>query len=59
MFHFCENVDLRAVNKQVIEALIKSGADRLGGNRNQMMMGLSGHADRVQQSDKVRGQMNF
>ena len=34
LFHFCENVDLRAANKQVIEALIKAGAfDRLGGNR--------------------------
>ncbi len=38
LFHFCENVDLRAANKQVIEALIKAGAfDRLGGNRAQMM----------------------
>ncbi|HSV98661.1 MAG TPA: DNA polymerase III subunit alpha [Sedimentisphaerales bacterium] len=62
LFHFCENVDLRAVNKQVIEALIKGGAfDRLGGNRNQMMMGLE-RAMQVGsslQSDKVRGQMNF
>ncbi|HON91311.1 MAG TPA: DNA polymerase III subunit alpha [Sedimentisphaerales bacterium] len=62
LFHFCENVDLRAVNKQVIEALIKSGAfDRLGGNRNQMMMGLE-RAMQIGsslQSDKVRGQMNF
>ena len=33
LFHFCENVDLRAANKQVLEALIKAGAfDRLGGN---------------------------
>jgi DNA polymerase-3 subunit alpha len=62
LFHFCENVDLRAVNKQVIEALIKGGAfDRLGGNRNQMMMGLE-RAMQVGsslQSDKVCGQMNF
>ena len=28
LFHFCENVDLRAVNKQVLEALIK-GRGRL------------------------------
>ena len=41
LFHFCENVDLRAVNKQVIEALIKGGAfDNLGGSRAQMMVGL-------------------
>ena len=62
LFHFCENVDLRAVNKQVIEALIKGGAfDRLGGNRNQMMMGLE-RAMQIGsslQSDKVSGQMNF
>ncbi|NLH43455.1 MAG: DNA polymerase III subunit alpha [Planctomycetes bacterium] len=62
LFHFCENVDLRTVNKQVIEALIKGGAfDRLGGNRNQMMMGLE-RAMQVGsslQSDKVSGQMNF
>ena len=34
LFHFCENVDMRAANKQVMESLIKAGAfDRLGGNR--------------------------
>jgi DNA polymerase-3 subunit alpha len=62
LFHFCENVDLRAVNKQVIEALIKGGAfDRLGGNRNQMMQGLEKamQIGSSLQSDKVRGQMNF
>ena len=62
LFHFCENVDLRAANKQVSEALIKAGAfDRLGGNRHQMMVGLeramSGGASL--QSDKQNGQMNF
>ena len=41
LFHFCENVELRAANKQVIEALIKAGAfDKLGGNRAQMLAGL-------------------
>jgi DNA polymerase-3 subunit alpha len=41
LFHFCETVDHRATNKQVLESLIKAGAfDRLGGNRNQMMAGL-------------------
>ncbi|MHC5091596.1 MAG: DNA polymerase III subunit alpha [Planctomycetota bacterium] len=41
LFHFCENVDLRAVNKQVLEALIKGGAfDSSGGSRAQMMAGL-------------------
>ncbi len=41
LFQFCENVDLRAVNKQVMESLIKAGAfDKLGGNRAQMVAGM-------------------
>jgi DNA polymerase-3 subunit alpha len=62
LFHFCENVDLRAANKQVIEALIKAGAfDRLGGNRAQMMAGLekSMQIGATFQADKQNGQMNF
>ncbi len=62
LFHFCENVDLRAVNKQVIEAMIKAGAfDRLGGNRHQMMDGLEKAMEigASLQSDKVSGQMNL
>ncbi len=38
IFHFCENVDLRLLNKRVIESLIKAGAlDSLGAPRAQMM----------------------
>ena len=62
LFHFCENVDLRAANKQVLEALIKSGAfDNLGGNRAQMMAGLEKAMQNGagMQSDKQAGQMNF
>ncbi len=62
LFHFCENVDLRAVNKQVIEALIKAGAfDKLGGNRAQMMAGLEKAMQNGAglQADKQAGQMNF
>jgi len=62
LFQFCENVDLRAVNKQVIEALIKAGAfDRLGGNRAQMMAGLEKamQVGSSLQADKQDGQMNF
>ncbi|MHC4212559.1 MAG: DNA polymerase III subunit alpha, partial [Planctomycetota bacterium] len=62
LFHFCENVDLRAANKQVLEALIKGGAfDRLGGNRHQMMVGLEKamQTGSQLQSDKQSGQMNF
>jgi len=62
LFHFCENVDLRAANKQVLEALIKAGAfDRLGGNRHQMTAGLERAMEggASLQSDKIKGQMNF
>jgi DNA polymerase-3 subunit alpha len=62
LFHFCENVDLRAVNRQVIEALIKAGAfDRLGGNRRQMLEGLEKAMEvgASLQSDKISGQMNL
>jgi len=62
LFHFCENVDLRAANKQVLEALIKAGAfDNLGGNRAQMMAGLERAMDNGAglQADKQAGQMNF
>jgi len=62
LFHFCENADLRAANKQVIEALIKAGAfDRLGGNRAQMTAGLEKamQIGTTVQADRQNGQMNF
>ncbi len=62
LFDFCEKVDLRAVNKQVIEALIKAGAfDHLGGNRRQMVEGLEGAMENgsSMQADRASGQMNF
>jgi DNA polymerase-3 subunit alpha len=41
LFQFCENVDLRLLNKRVIESLIKAGAlDSLGARRAQMMAAL-------------------
>jgi DNA polymerase-3 subunit alpha len=41
LFQFCENVDLRLLNKRVIESLIKAGAlDSLGARRAQMMPAL-------------------
>jgi DNA polymerase-3 subunit alpha len=62
LFHFCENVDPRAANKQVVEALIKAGAfDRLGGNRAQMIASLE-KAMQIgagAQADKLKGQMSF
>jgi len=62
IFHFCENVELRAANKQVIEALIKAGAfDKLGGNRSQMLAGLEKAMQNGAefQDDRQKGQMNF
>ncbi|MBZ5515651.1 MAG: DNA polymerase III subunit alpha [Acidobacteriia bacterium] len=41
LFQFCENVDLRLLNKRVIESLIKAGAlDSLGARRAQMTAAL-------------------
>ncbi len=38
IFQFCENVDLRLMNKRVIESLVKAGAlDSLGARRSQSM----------------------
>jgi len=62
LFYFCENVDMRAANKQVIESLIKAGAfDKLGGNRAQMIAAME-KAMQIGsdlQVDKQAGQMNF
>ncbi|MGC9454650.1 MAG: DNA polymerase III subunit alpha [Phycisphaerae bacterium] len=41
LYHFCESVDLRAVNRIAIEALIKCGAfDALGASRAEMVAAL-------------------
>jgi DNA polymerase III subunit alpha len=38
LFQFCENVDLRLLNKRVIESLIKAGAtDSMGARRSQLL----------------------
>jgi DNA polymerase III subunit alpha len=62
LFHFCENVSMRAANKQVLESLIKAGAfDKLGGNRAQMAAGLEQAMENgaALQVDRNNGQMNF
>ncbi len=62
LFHFCENTDMRAVNRQVIDALIKAGAfDKLGGTRAQMAAGLDKamQIGTTSQRDKSSGQMNL
>lgn len=50
---FCERVDLRKVNKKVVEALIKCGAfDTLGGRRAQFFSGLEDAMDIAQRLQK-------
>jgi DNA polymerase III subunit alpha len=62
LYHFCEYVNLRAVNRGSIEALIKCGAfDALGAHRAAMSAALD-DAMRLGQSaasDRKSGQMNF
>jgi DNA polymerase-3 subunit alpha len=52
LYEFCERVDLRKVNKRVMESLIKCGAfDSMGSRRSSMMAGLEDaleHGQRVQ-----------
>jgi DNA polymerase III subunit alpha len=62
IFDFCERVDLRKVNKRVIESLIKSGAfDTLGLKRSQLFAGLEDileYGQRVQR-EKTDPQMGL
>jgi DNA polymerase-3 subunit alpha len=56
---FCERVDLRKVNKKVLEALVKCGAfDSLGGKRSQYMAALEEAMEVGQkvQKEKAQGQ---
>jgi DNA polymerase-3 subunit alpha len=53
LFGFCERVDLKKVNKRVIESLIKCGAfDSTGANRSQMMTALEDALDYGQRMQK-------
>lgn len=59
---FFNSVDLRRVNKKVIEGLIKAGAfDRFGFHRAQLMSGYSVFLDRAvgHQKDKEVGQVSL
>ncbi|MDQ1470117.1 MAG: polymerase subunit alpha, partial [Bryobacterales bacterium] len=43
IYHFCEHADLSAINRRVIESLIRAGAlDSLEGTRPQLMLALDG-----------------
>jgi DNA polymerase-3 subunit alpha len=55
LFDFCERVDLKKVNKRVIESLIKCGAfDSTGARRSQMMAALEDALDYGQRVQKER-----
>jgi DNA polymerase-3 subunit alpha len=51
-FEFCENVDLRLLNKRVIESLIKSGAMDSLGRRAQLMAVIDKAMDRAQKAQR-------
>ena len=59
LYEFCENVDLRAVTKRVIESLVKSGAfDSLGHSRKSLVDILDRTIENGQktQRDRLSGQ---
>lgn len=62
LYHFCEHVDLRAVNRATIEALIKCGAfDALGAHRA-AMLAAAGNAVELGNAvaeDRRSGQLSF
>jgi DNA polymerase-3 subunit alpha len=57
-WEFCEKVDLRVMNKRVIESLIKAGALDSLGNRGQLMAAVDKAMERAQkaQKDAAQGQ---
>jgi DNA polymerase-3 subunit alpha len=55
LFDFCERVDMKKVNKRVVESLIKCGAfDATGAKRSQMMAALESALDYGQRIQKER-----
>jgi DNA polymerase-3 subunit alpha len=52
IFEFCENVDLRLLNKRVVESLIKSGAMDSMGSRAALMSILDKAMDRAQKAQR-------
>jgi len=62
IFDFCRRVDLRAVNKRVMESLIKCGAfDSLPGYRSQNLAAIDKAIEEASQiqRDRERGQLSF
>jgi DNA polymerase-3 subunit alpha len=52
IFDFCEKVDLRLLNKRVIESLVKSGAMDAFGHRAQLIAVLDKAMERAQKSQR-------
>ena len=52
IYEFCENVDLRLLNKRVLESLIKSGAMDSLGRRAQLMAVLDRAMERAQKAQR-------
>ncbi len=62
IYHLCQSIDSRLVNRGAMEAMIKAGAfDSLGGHRGQMMAALEDAmaSGAKVQKDKQMGQMSF
>ncbi len=62
LFDFCERVDLKRLNRRVLESLIKCGAfDSTGGHRSQLMAALDEAIDHGQKlsRDRQGGQANM
>ncbi|MDZ7393326.1 MAG: DNA polymerase III subunit alpha [candidate division KSB1 bacterium] len=62
LFDFCARVDLRVVNKKVLESLIQAGAmDSLGGHRAQLMAALEAAVNWGQalQAERAIGQTSI
>jgi DNA polymerase-3 subunit alpha len=62
LMDFCSRIDMRTINKRVIESLIKCGAfDSIGAKRSQLLEVLSQTVDAaaVAQKDKASGQLGL
>ncbi len=54
-FQFCERVDVRTVNKRVMESLVKAGAfDTLGRGRARLFLSIDRAIERAQKSQRDR-----
>jgi len=55
LYQFCENVDLSAMNRRMIESLVRAGAmDSLEGNRAQLMAAVESAMEAGQRAQRAR-----